>query len=191
MKSVKKLSVVDMLKWLETDTHGKPQYTNPALMVLCHYLIKVGLGSSILEVEFQSGETANRGSVGELLTKLVINHILGTDLKQVSKSQKGETDLEIIGTKKDVAKIGLGFIPRGLEVKYANTNTKASGFEKSVSPDTLVMLLGGASKAVKQGYYLVKVKDLITDPKTGKIFLDSALNGKRMHTLNKLVGFGD
>lgn len=182
VKSVSVRSLVDF--YTNNDKSSKAFYTNPALISVGNALIKRGLGDKHILIEFQSGITPNRGTFGEVATAMLVadyaNTIgVGNDFK---KAQKSETDLDVSMLPLAIKRrLGLNVKGGKIEIKYANSNSKASEIE---NPDTTIVLL-----LTQNGYSLVKRENLITDPKTGKIFAKSEKNGVTCHTLNKLAGF--
>lgn len=182
VKSVSVRSLVDF--YANKDKSSKAFYTNPALISVGNALIKRGLGDKHILIELQSGITPNRGTFGEIATAMLVadyaNTIgVGDDFK---KAQKRETDLDVSMLPLAIKRrLGLNVKGGKIEIKYANSNTKASEIENR---DTTIVLL-----LTQNGYSLVKREDLITDPKTGKIFAKSEKNGVTCHALNKLAGF--
>lgn len=182
VKSVSVRSLVDF--YANKDKSSKAFYTNPALISVGNALIKRGLGDKQMLIEFQSGTTPNRGTFGEIATAMLVADYadkigVGTEFK---KAQRGETDLDVSTLPLSIKRhLGLNVKGGKIEIKYANSNTKASEIE---SPETTIVLL-----LTQNGYSLVKREDLITDKKTGKIFAKSEKNGVTCHVLNKLAGF--
>lgn len=182
VKSVSVRSLVDF--YANKDKSSKAFYTNPALISVGNALIKRGLGDNHMIIEFQSGTTPNRGTFGEIATAMLVADYaekigVGAEFK---KAQRGETDLDVSTLPLAIKRhLGLNIKGGKIEIKYANSNTKASEIE---NPDTTIVLL-----LTQNGYSLVKRENLILDKKTGKIFAKSEKNGVTCHALNKLAGF--
>lgn len=182
---VKSVSIHDLVDFYTTkDNSSKAFYTNPSLITVGNALIRRGLGNNRIFIECQSGITPNRGTFGEIATAMLVADYadkvgVGAEFK---KAQRGETDLDVSTLPLTIKRhLGLNIKGGKIEIKYANSNTKASEIE---SPNTTIVLL-----LTQHGYSLVKREDLITDRKTGKIFAKSERNGVVCHALNKLAGF--
>ena len=187
-KNVRSMSIRSIVSYYATKDHSnKAIYTNPALISVGNALISLGLGDTEITIECQSGVTPNRGSFAEIATRMLVSAILEDNNENALenttlKAQRGKADIDLSGVNADERKaLGLDFKGGLIEVKYANSNTKASEIE---NPKTTKVLL-----LTQNGYSLVKREKLIIDPKTRKIFAKSEKNGRVCHLLNEYAGF--
>jgi hypothetical protein len=167
------------------DTSTKQKYTNPAIATLCDFIIERGFGNTIFEIEGTSSkghDFINRGTCAETLINCIVDILSNSTIEHLYvKANANGVDLDITSLPYNVRKqLGLTLDKGLVEIKYANSNTKANSCKSSV--DSVLLL-------TPNGFSVVKRKDLIIDKKTHKIFASSESNGRKCNTLNALVGF--